>query len=154
MGLPASSSDREKIVTELPEQLHEQLKARAGQFALEVQTAVEQAIAGWRELESIPATIDTAGPSRSRPSSQSDSGRNSGIAQQRRVSLVQGVAQSTCGWRPTAQRNYTGETRSSSAEPTGTFSSSGSAECGMHAITAAALGSFTTADIRSHNCRG
>jgi hypothetical protein len=24
----------------------------------------------------------------------------------------------------------------------------------MHAITAAALGSFTTADIRSHNCRG
>ncbi len=30
MGLPASSSDRKKIVTELPEQLHEQLKARAG----------------------------------------------------------------------------------------------------------------------------
>ncbi len=99
MGLLADSSDREKIVTELPEQLHEQLKARAGQFGLEVQTAVEQAIAGWRELESIPATIDTAGAESFAtflPIGQRAEFRS--IAQQRRVPLVQGVAQAVHMW--------------------------------------------------------
>jgi chromosome partitioning protein len=81
MGLPASSSDREKIVTELPEQL----KARAGQFG--------------RELESIPATIDTAGAESFAtflPIGQWAEFRS--IAQQRRVPLVQGVAQAVHMW--------------------------------------------------------
>ncbi|WP_433755672.1 hypothetical protein [Nocardia sp. CA-135398] len=100
MGLPASSPDRDKLVTELPEQLRKQLKVGAGQFGIGVQTAVGQAVAGWCELESIPATIDTAGVESFAtflPIGQWEEFRS--IAQQRRVPLVQsGVAQAVHMW--------------------------------------------------------
>ncbi|MDQ1064642.1 hypothetical protein QFZ32_000081 [Streptomyces canus] len=44
MSSPATPSDREKIVSELPGWLRQNLKIRAAQHSIEIQTAVEQGI--------------------------------------------------------------------------------------------------------------
>ncbi|MFF9090511.1 ParA family protein [Streptomyces sp. NPDC014991] len=99
MSSPASSSDREKVVSKLPGWLRQSLKVRAAQHGVEIQAAVEQGIRDWCGLASAVATIDTAGAdsfSTFLPSGQWEEFRQ--ITTDRRVSLIQGLAQSVQLW--------------------------------------------------------
>ncbi len=99
MTTPATASDREKVVSKLPGWLRQNLKIRAAQHGIEIQTAVEEGIRDWSSLASMPATIDTAGAdsfSTFLPSGQWDDFRQ--VAAERRVSLIQGLAQSVQLW--------------------------------------------------------
>ncbi|MEU3855296.1 ParA family protein [Streptomyces sp. NPDC029554] len=99
MSSPASSSDREKVVSKLPGWLRQSLKVRAAQYGVEIQAAVEQGIAEWCNLASTPASVDTAGAdsfSTFLPPGQWEDFRR--IAADRRVSLIQGLAQSVQLW--------------------------------------------------------
>jgi chromosome partitioning protein len=99
MSLSATSSDREKVVSKLPGRLRQLLKIRAAQHGVEIQTAVEQGIHDWCQLASTPAPVDTAGAdsfSTFLPPGQWDEFR--GIATDRRVSLIQGLAQAVQLW--------------------------------------------------------
>lgn len=102
MSSPTAASDREKVVSKLPGWLRQSLKVRAAQHGIEIQTAVEQGIRDWCSLASMPASIDTAGAdsfSTFLPPGQWDEFR--GIAAERRVSLIQGLAQSVQLWLDT-----------------------------------------------------
>ncbi|WP_123970923.1 ParA family protein [Streptomyces sp. TLI_185] len=102
MSSPATSSDREKVVSKLPGWLRQNLKIRTAQHGIEIQTAVEQGIRDWCSLASTPATIDTAAAdsfSTFLPPSQWEEFRE--IAADRRVSLIQGLAQSVQLWLDT-----------------------------------------------------
>ncbi|MEU3342945.1 ParA family protein [Streptomyces sp. NPDC006668] len=99
MSSPATSSDREKVVSKLPGWLRQNLKIRAAQHGIEIQAAVEQGISDWCSLAFTPATIDTAGAdsfSTFLPSGQWEEFRQ--IAADRRVSLIQGLAQAVQLW--------------------------------------------------------
>ncbi|MEU1407829.1 ParA family protein [Streptomyces sp. NPDC005728] len=99
MSSPATSSDREKVVSKLPGWLRQSLKIRAAQHGTEIQTAVEQGISDWCNLASAPTAIDTAGAdsfSTFLPPGQWDTFRQ--IATDRRVSFIQGLAQSIQLW--------------------------------------------------------
>ncbi|MFJ9931346.1 AAA family ATPase [Streptomyces misionensis] len=99
MSSPVSSSDREKVVSKLPAWLRQSLKVRAAQHGVEIQAAVEQGISDWCNLASTAATIDTAGAdsfSTFLPTGQWEEFRQ--IAADRRVSLIQGLAQSVQLW--------------------------------------------------------
>ncbi|WP_145872482.1 ParA family protein [Streptomyces capillispiralis] len=99
MSSPATSSDRDKVVSKLPGWLRQNLKIRAAQHGIEIQAAVEQGITDWCSLAFTPATIDTAGAdsfSTFLPSGQWEEFRR--IAADRRVSLIQGLAQSVQLW--------------------------------------------------------
>ncbi|MEU1276292.1 ParA family protein [Streptomyces sp. NPDC005799] len=99
MSSPATSSDREKVVSKLPGWLRQNLKIRAAQHGIEIQAAVEQGISDWCGLAFTPATIDTAGAdsfSTFLPSGQWEEFRQ--IAADRRVSLIQGLAQAVQLW--------------------------------------------------------
>ncbi|MFG2638407.1 ParA family protein [Streptomyces sp. NPDC048362] len=99
MSSPPSSSDREKVVSKLPGWLRHNLKVRAAQHGIEIQAAVEQGIRDWCSLASAPAPLDTSGAdsfSTFIPPGQWDEFR--GIAAERRVSLIQGLAQSVQLW--------------------------------------------------------
>ncbi|MFI1441757.1 ParA family protein [Streptomyces fructofermentans] len=99
MTSPASSSDREKVVSKLPARLRQELKVRAAQHGLDIQTAVEQGISDWSGLASATATVDTAGADSFAtflPPGQWEEFRQ--IAADRRVSLIQGLAQSVKLW--------------------------------------------------------
>ncbi|MER6288419.1 ParA family protein [Streptomyces sviceus] len=99
MSSPATSSDREKVVSKLPGWLRQNLKIRAAQHGIEIQAAVEQGIRTWCSLASTPATIDTAGAdsfSTFLPPGQWEEFRQ--IASDRRVSLIQGLAQAVQLW--------------------------------------------------------
>ncbi|GAA2733462.1 ParA family protein [Streptomyces nogalater] len=99
MTLPATSSDREKVVSKLPEGLRHTLKIRAAQYGVEMQAAVEQGIRDWCSLASATATVDTSGAesfSTFLPLGQWEEFRE--IAADRRVSLIQGLAQSVQLW--------------------------------------------------------
>ncbi|KUN00278.1 phosphopantetheine--protein transferase [Streptomyces yokosukanensis] len=99
MSSPATSSDREKVVSKLPGWLRQNLKVRAAQRGIEIQAAVEQGIRDWCALASTPAAIDTSGAdsfSTFLPPGQWDEFRQ--IATERRVSLIQGLAQSVQLW--------------------------------------------------------
>jgi chromosome partitioning protein len=99
MSSPATSSDREKVVSKLPGWLRQNLKIRAAQHGIEIQAAVEQAITDWCSLAFTPTTIDTAGAdsfSTFLPPRQWEEFRR--IAADRRVSLIQGLAQSVQLW--------------------------------------------------------
>ncbi|MFI9031142.1 ParA family protein [Streptomyces sp. NPDC053560] len=110
MSSPATSSDREKVVSKLPGWLRQNLKVRAAQHGLEIQTAVEQGIAAWIALASTRDTIDTAGAdsfSTFLPQGQWDTFRQT--ASDRSLSLTQGLAQSVQLWleknpAPTVER--------------------------------------------------
>ncbi|MER8062482.1 MULTISPECIES: ParA family protein [unclassified Streptomyces] len=99
MSSPATSSDREKVVSKLPGWLRQNLKVRAAQHGVEIQVAVEQGITDWCRLASAVATIDTSGAdsfSTFLPPGQWEEFRQ--IAADRRVSLIQGLAQSVQLW--------------------------------------------------------
>ncbi|MEV5492604.1 ParA family protein [Streptomyces bobili] len=102
MSSPATSSDREKVVSKLPGWLRQNLKVRAAQHGIEIQAAVEQGINDWCTLASTPATVDTAAAdsfSTFLPPGQWEDFRQ--IAADRRVSLIQGLAQSVQLWLDT-----------------------------------------------------
>ncbi|MEU2733846.1 AAA family ATPase [Streptomyces griseoviridis] len=102
MSSSATSSDREKVVSKLPGGLRQNLKIRAAQHGIEIQAAVERGIADWCSLASATATIDTAGAdsfSTFLPPRQWEKFRQ--IAADRRVSLIQGLAQSVQLWLDT-----------------------------------------------------
>lgn len=102
MSSPATSNDREKVVSKLPGWLRQNLKVRAAQHGIEIQAAVEQGISDWCSLASTPATVDTAGAdsfSTFLPPGQWDVFRR--IAADRRVSLIQGLAQCVQLWLDT-----------------------------------------------------
>ncbi|MFF8592468.1 ParA family protein [Streptomyces sp. NPDC015220] len=102
MSSPASSSDREKVVSKLPGWLRQNLKVRAAQHGIEIQAAVEQGIDAWLALASTPATVDTAGAdsfSTFLPEGQWERFRD--VTADRRVSLIQGLAQSVRLWLDT-----------------------------------------------------
>lgn len=93
------SNDREKVVSKLPGWLRQDLKVRAAQHGIEIQAAVEQGIRDWCNLASATATVDTAGAdsfSTFLPPGQWEEFRQ--IAADRRVSLIQGLAQSIKLW--------------------------------------------------------
>ncbi|MER5699132.1 ParA family protein [Streptomyces mirabilis] len=99
MTSPASSSDREKVVSKLPAWLRQALKIRAAQHGIEIQTAVEQGISDWCGLASAMSNVDTSGAdsfSTFLPPGQWEQFRE--IAADRRVSLIQGLAQSVQLW--------------------------------------------------------
>ncbi|MEW2294326.1 ParA family protein [Streptomyces sp. NPDC006743] len=102
MSTPATSNDRAKVVSKLPGWLRQNLKVRTAQLGIEIQTAVEQGIAVWCGLASATASVDTAGAesfSTFLPPGQWEEFR--GIAEDRRVSLIQGLAQSVQLWLDT-----------------------------------------------------
>ncbi|WP_331729191.1 ParA family protein (plasmid) [Streptomyces sp. NBC_00028] len=102
MSMPATSSDRAKVVSKLPGWLRQNLKVRTAQLGIEIQIAVEQGIAAWCDLASATATVDTAGAesfSTFLPPGQWEEFRR--IAEDRRVSLIQGLAQSVQLWLDT-----------------------------------------------------
>ncbi|OIJ87281.1 phosphopantetheine--protein transferase [Streptomyces sp. MUSC 14] len=99
MSSPATSSDREKVVSKLPGWLRQNLKVRAAQHGVEIQAAVEQGIRDWCTLAFTPAAVDTSRSdsfSTFLPPGQWDEFRD--IAGERRVSLIQGLAQSVQLW--------------------------------------------------------
>ncbi|WP_344570822.1 ParA family protein [Streptomyces axinellae] len=96
MGSP---HDREKVVSKLPSWLRQELKIRAAQLGIDIQTAVEQGINHWTGLASTPATVDTAGASPFStwlPQGQWDTFK--ATATDRKLSLIQGLAQSVDVW--------------------------------------------------------
>ncbi|MGW1189175.1 ParA family protein [Streptomyces sp. NPDC002559] len=102
MSMPSTSSDRVKVVSKLPGWLRQNLKVRTAQLGIEIQTAVEQGIAAWLGLASATTSVDTAGAesySTFLPPAQWEEFR--GIAEDRRVSLIQGLAQSVQLWLDT-----------------------------------------------------
>ncbi|WP_189710946.1 ParA family protein [Streptomyces anandii] len=99
MSSPATSGDREKVVSKLPGWLRQSLKIRAAQHGLEIQSAVEQGIRDWCSLASATAPVDTSGAdsfSTFLPPGQWEDFR--GVAADRGVSLIQGLAQSIQLW--------------------------------------------------------
>lgn len=99
MSSPASSSDREKVVSKLPGWLRQDLKVRTAQHRIEIQSAVEQGINAWVTLASAPAAVDTSGAdsfSTWLPQGQWDDFR--AACGDRKVSLIQGLAQSVQLW--------------------------------------------------------
>jgi chromosome partitioning protein len=102
MSAPTSPSDREKVVSKLPTWLRQNLKVRAAQHGVEIQTAVEQGISAWCELASATASVDTSGAdsfSTFLPEGQWEQFRE--ISTDRKVSLIQGLAQSVQLWLDT-----------------------------------------------------
>ncbi|MEU6381147.1 ParA family protein [Streptomyces sp. NPDC046909] len=102
MTSPASPNDREKVVSKLPGWLRQDLKIRAAQNGIEIQAAVEQGIQDWCNLASATAAVDTSGAdsfSTFLPEGQWDEFKR--IASDRRVSLIQGLAQSVQLWLDT-----------------------------------------------------
>jgi chromosome partitioning protein len=102
MSSPATSSDREKVVSKLPGWLRQNLKVRAAQHGLDIQTAVEQGIAAWCGLASALEPVDTAGADSFAtflPEGQWDEFKQT--AKDRGVSLIQGLAQSVVLWLDT-----------------------------------------------------
>ncbi|WP_431983103.1 ParA family protein [Streptomyces qinglanensis] len=99
MSSPATSSDREKVVSKLPGWLRQSLKVRAAQRGVEIQTAVEEGIDAWVALAATPGTVETVGAdsfSTFLPPGQWDRFRQT--AGDRKVSLIQGLAQSIQLW--------------------------------------------------------
>ncbi|MFH8470315.1 ParA family protein [Streptomyces sp. NPDC017991] len=99
MTSTAAASDREKVVSKLPGWLRQDLKIRAAQHGIEIQAAVEQGITAWCNLASALDTVDTAGAdsfSTFLPAGQWEQFR--GVAADRGLSLIQGLAQSAHLW--------------------------------------------------------
>lgn len=102
MSSPATSGDREKVVSKLPGWLRQNLKVRTAQHGVDIQTAVEEGIGAWNALGASPAAIDTAGAdsfSTFLPHGQWDAFKT--VAKNRSVSLTQGLAQAVQLWLDT-----------------------------------------------------
>ncbi|MGW2866509.1 ParA family protein, partial [Streptomyces sp. NPDC001205] len=99
---PVTPSDRETVVSKLPGWLRQSLKVRAAQCGVEIQAAVEAGVREWCSLASATAAVDTAGADSFAtflPSGQWEEFRQ--VAADRRVSLIQGLAQSVQLWLDT-----------------------------------------------------
>ncbi|MEU6283983.1 ParA family protein [Streptomyces sp. NPDC047028] len=99
MSSPASSHDREKVVSKLPGWLRQNLKVRAAQHGVEIQAAVESGIKDWCGLASAAPAVDTVGSdtfSTFLPLGQWNEFRQT--TADRGVSLTQGLAQSVQLW--------------------------------------------------------
>lgn len=99
MASPASAGDREKVVSKLPGWLRQDLKVRTAQLGIEIQTAVEQGMDHWCGLASAPDTVDTSGAdsfSTWLPTGQWSTFKS--IANDRKLSLTQGLAQAVQVW--------------------------------------------------------
>ena len=99
MSSPASFSDREKVVSKLPGWLRQNLRVRAAQYGIDIHAAVEQGIRDWCDLASTVQSVDTSGADSFAtllPPGQWEEFRQ--IAADRRVSLIQGLAQSVQLW--------------------------------------------------------
>ncbi|MFD3700086.1 ParA family protein [Streptomyces sp. NPDC058646] len=102
MTAPSSPSDREKVVSKLPPRLRQELKVRTAQLRVDIQDAVHQGISQWGALASAPSPVDTSGAesfSTWLPAGQWESFRAG--ARDRRVSLIQGLAQAVRLWLET-----------------------------------------------------
>jgi chromosome partitioning protein len=102
MATSPSPGDREKVVSKLPAQLRQTLKIRAAQRGTDIQLAVEEGIASWCSLAATPEGVDTAGAdpfSTFLPEGQWEHFRH--VAGERKVSLIQGLAQSVQLWLET-----------------------------------------------------
>ncbi|MFI5998422.1 ParA family protein [Streptomyces sp. NPDC051362] len=102
MSSSAASSDREKVVSKLPGWLRQNLKIRAAQYGIDIQSAVEEGIRDWCNLASVVSTVDTAGSDSFAtflPDGQWEEFRQ--ITSDRKVSLIQGLAQSVQLWLDT-----------------------------------------------------
>lgn len=99
MSSTAVPGDREKVVSKLPGWLWQDLKIRAAQRGIEIQSAVEEGIRDWCNLASATDTIDTSGAASFAtflPIGLWEDFRQ--VAGDRRVSLIQGLAQSVQLW--------------------------------------------------------
>ncbi|MFE4915896.1 ParA family protein [Streptomyces sp. NPDC056652] len=99
MSSPATSNDRDKVVSKLPGWLRQNLKIRAAQHGIDIQYAVEQGITAWTALASTPAPVTTAGAdsfSTWLPPGQWEDFKTT--CTDRKVSLIQGLAQSIHVW--------------------------------------------------------
>ncbi|MEV7080927.1 ParA family protein [Streptomyces sp. NPDC093516] len=102
MSMPTTPGDRVKVVSKLPGWLRQNLKVRTAQLGIEIQSAVEQGIAAWCDLASTTTPVDTAGAesfSTFLPPGQWETFRS--VGEDRRVSLIQGLAQSVQLWLDT-----------------------------------------------------
>jgi chromosome partitioning protein len=102
MATSPPPSDREKVVSKLPAQLRQALKIRAAQRGTDIQLAVEEGIASWCALAATPESVETAGAdsfSTFLPEGQWERFRR--VAGERKVSLIQGLAQSVQLWLET-----------------------------------------------------
>ncbi|MFD0033060.1 ParA family protein [Streptomyces sp. NPDC127172] len=102
MSSPATSGDREKVVSKLPGWLRQSLKVRTAQRGVDIQTAVEEGISAWSALAASLDTVDTAGAdsfSTFLPHGQWDEFK--AVAKTRSVSLTQGLAQAVQLWLDT-----------------------------------------------------
>lgn len=94
--------EREKVVSKLTAALRQALKVRTAQLDIDIQDAVTEGIAAWRQLGSNPTTVDTSGAesfSTWLPAGQWDAFRADAAA--RGVSGVQGLAQAVQLWLDT-----------------------------------------------------
>ncbi|MFC9498391.1 ParA family protein [Streptomyces sp. NPDC056982] len=102
MSSPATSGDREKVVSKLPGWLRQNLKVRTAQRGIDIQTAVEEGIVAWTALAASPESVDTAGADSFAtflPYGQWDAFKT--VAKNRSVSLTQGLAQVVQLWLDT-----------------------------------------------------
>jgi chromosome partitioning protein len=110
MASPHAQGDRDKVVSKLPSWLRQELKIRTAQLGVDIQEAVAQGTADWRNLGSNLSPIDTSGAESFAtllPAGLWEEFRTDCKA--RGVSLVQGLAQSVQLWleknpAPTVQR--------------------------------------------------
>ncbi|MFD8839776.1 ParA family protein [Streptomyces griseofuscus] len=99
MASPYPDGDREKVASKLPAALQQELKVRAAELGLDIQDAVEAAIAAWRTSSRPGPDIDTSGAksfSTWLPTGMYDDFKAS--CTDRGVSYTQGLAQSIRAW--------------------------------------------------------
>lgn len=99
MASSTNAGDREKVVSKLPGWLRQELKVRAAQLGVEIQSAVESGVESWCALASTPGAVDTAGAESFAtwlPPGQWS--RFRAAAAERDVTLTQGLAQSVRLW--------------------------------------------------------
>ncbi|MGW7417682.1 ParA family protein [Streptomyces sp. NPDC054863] len=99
MASPHSQADRDKVVSKLPPWLRQELKIRTAQLGVDIQEAVAQGTADWRNLGANLSPVDTSGAESFAtllPAGLWEEFRTDCKA--RGVSLVQGLSQSVQLW--------------------------------------------------------
>ncbi|MEU1098932.1 ParA family protein, partial [Streptomyces sp. NPDC005877] len=99
MASPYSNGEREKVASRLPVAFHKQLKIRAAQLGVDIQDAVTSAVEQWCEHPPASEAVDTAGAepfSTWLPPGLYSTFKD--VCADRRISYVQGLAQSVQGW--------------------------------------------------------
>ncbi|MFI6055466.1 ParA family protein [Streptomyces violascens] len=102
MASPYPAGDREKVASRLPTVLQQELKVRAAELTLDIQDAVTSAVQEWRELPAATDPVDTTGAksfSTWLPPGLYD--QFTASCAERKVSYVQGLAQSVRWWLDT-----------------------------------------------------